>query len=102
MWDGIDRRKRARRAEETDDVERRFRAGEDRLYLLEQTVDKHSAFLGEHGPGIVKALEGIEAAKGGLQVLELMGKGVKPVIAIALAYTAVKAGLLTGQWKWPY
>lgn len=102
MWDGINRRKSARRADEDDDNERRFRGHEDRLYALEETVGKHAAFLGEHGPGIVKALEGIEAARGGLQVLEWIGKGVKPVIALALAYTAIKAGLLTGNWKWPY
>lgn len=102
MWDGKDRRKGTRRAEESDEVERRFRAGEDRLYALEQTVEKHAAFLGEHGPGIVAALKGIDAAKGGLQVLEAIGKGAKPLLAIGIAYTAVKAGLLTGEWKWPY
>ena len=102
MWDGQERRHRSRRAAENDDVERRFRAGEDRLYALELTVDKHAAFLGEHGPGIVEALKGIDAAKGGLRVLEWIGKGMKPALVLVLAYTAIKAGILTGEWKWPY
>lgn len=40
-------------------------------------------------------------AKGGFRMIELIGRGAKPVFLIFAVGTAILVGIKTGVWKWP-
>lgn len=101
-WDGLERRNSGRRNTDDNRAERRFRAIEDRLYTLEESMSKVERFIGERAPQIIDALDMLTAAKGGFTVLTWVGKGAKPILMLVLVAGALTTGVKTGFWKWPF